>query len=109
MAEIKALTIVGSMILAAWMTGWMCRWVFGGTVDRSEEGVEDGAEASLAHMSKHPEVGTEVFDYDRCGYVKSPTGNMSPCMRRRGVRRGVRRVGEVSHYAKMHSRTRYRI
>lgn len=43
----------------------------------------------------------------------SPTGSISPSRvgRRvhRGVRRGVRRVGEVSHYAKMHSRTRYRI
>lgn len=41
------------------------------------------------------------------------TGGMSPrCVRRHG-RRGVRRrkagQGEVSHYAKMHSRTRYRI
>lgn len=40
----------------------------------------------------------------------SPTGDMNPRMRRRGVHRGVHRgVGEVSHYAKMHSRTRYRI
>lgn len=35
----------------------------------------------------------------------SPTGSISPS---RGGR-GVRRVGEVSHYTKMHSRTRYRI
>ena len=34
----------------------------------------------------------------------SPIGDMNPRLRRRGVRRG-----EVSHYAKMHSRTRYRI
>lgn len=39
----------------------------------------------------------------------SPTGNMSPRMRRQGVHRRKRGVGEVSHYAKMHSRTRYRI
>lgn len=44
----------------------------------------------------------------------SPTGSISPSRVGRGVHRGVRRgvrqgVGEVSHYAKMHSRTRYRI
>ena len=40
----------------------------------------------------------------------SPTGSISPSRVGRRVRRGVRQgVGEVSHYAKMHSRTRYRI
>ena len=43
----------------------------------------------------------------------SPTSSSSPSRVGRGVHRGVRRrkagVGEVSHYAKMHSRTRYRI
>lgn len=41
---------------------------------------------------------------------ESPTGNMSPSrVRRRVHRRRASGAGEVSHYAKMHSRTRYRI
>lgn len=43
------------------------------------------------------------------GDDESPTDSISPSRVGRGVRQGVRRVGEVSHYAKMHSRTRYRI
>lgn len=41
----------------------------------------------------------------------SPTGSISPSRVGRGVRQRRRKagVGEVSHYAKMHSRTRYRI
>lgn len=45
------------------------------------------------------------------GCHESPTDSMSPqrVHGRRGVRRRKAGVGEVSHYAKMHSRTRYRI
>lgn len=41
----------------------------------------------------------------------SPIGSISPSRVGRGVRQRRRKagVGEVSHYAKMHSRTRYRI
>lgn len=39
----------------------------------------------------------------------SPTGSISPSRVGRRVRRRKAGVGEVSHYAKMHSRTRYRI
>lgn len=41
----------------------------------------------------------------------SPTGSISPSRVGRRVRQRRRKagVGEVSHYAKMHSRTRYRI
>lgn len=56
-------------------------------------------------------VKLEVLE-DKCD-DRSPTGNMSPRHVRGHVRGGVRRrkagAGEVSHYAKMHSRTRYRI
>ena len=50
-------------------------------------------------------VKLEVLE-DKCDEAL-PVGNMSPRMRRqRGRKAG---VGEVSHYAKMHSRTRYRL
>lgn len=45
------------------------------------------------------------------GDDESPTDSISPSRVGRGVRQRRRKagVGEVSHYAKMHSRTRYRI
>ena len=46
-----------------------------------------------------------VVAEDKCD-EELPVGGIS---RRRGVRRRKSGVGEVSHYAKMHSRTRYRI
>lgn len=51
-----------------------------------------------------------VVSEDECN-DGSPTGSISPSRVGRGVRQRRRKsgVGEVSHYAKMHSRTRYRI
>ena len=51
-----------------------------------------------------------VVPEDECDEAL-PTGSMSPqrVHGRRGVRRRKVGVGEVSHYAKMHSRTRCRV
>lgn len=51
-----------------------------------------------------------VLPEDECGEAL-PTGSMSPqrVHGRRGVRRRKAGEGEVSHYAKMHSRTRYHL
>ena len=48
-----------------------------------------------------------VVAEDECD-EELPVGNISRCRHIRGHRRKSG-VGEVSHYAKMHSRTRYRI
>lgn len=103
---IKLAILSGVLLIAAdfmvLLTGWMLSWMFG-RVDQSEDGVDKGFD----NDGQKPKD-AEVFDYDAdCGHTASPTSSMSPSrVHRRGRRRG---VGEVSHYAKMHSRTRYRI
>ena len=109
---VLSLVLLAVSVPMTLLTGWMCRWVFGGQVVKAEGGVEEGFE-DYGQFAQ--EVDNDLYPYDADWEAHrstgSLTGNMSPRMRRQGVRQRRRKagVGEVSHYAKMHSRTRYRL